>query len=263
MRRIALKVEYQGTHYHGWQRQSGVRSLQQTLEEGLCSVLRHEVELTCAGRTDKGVHARAQIVHLNTPTSRDLKALVVGTNVFLPKDIRVVGAKELGSHSDFHARYSATARQYQYWIFNRSVHAPLVQDRALWMKYPLCEGLMHQAVQYLIGEHDFEALRSSECQSTSPFRCVHSARVDRVSADWVCFQIEANAFLHHMVRNIVGLLLQIGQGFRPPEWVLDVLASRDRRCAGVTAPPEGLYLTGVRYPEHFGLWSPEARWAIF
>ncbi len=249
LRRVALWIEYVGTQYHGWQRQDGVCSIQETLECALEKILCHPVLLHCAGRTDKGVHAQKQIVHFDTLSSRKIDALVFGTNVFLPPDIRVLKAWEVSL--DFHARYSALSRRYQYKILNRAVSSPILHQRALWFKYPLEIAPMHQAAQSLLGEQDFSALRGSECQSKTPWRCVYQASVTRsqIDPDHVIFDIEANAFLHHMVRNIVGMLLPIGQLHKPPEALAEVLKTQDRRQAGVTAPPEGLYLVDVKYPE--------------
>ncbi|MAM88973.1 MAG: tRNA pseudouridine(38-40) synthase TruA [unclassified Hahellaceae] len=249
--RIALVVAYQGSLYHGWQAQlSDHDTVQGALQKALSRVAAHDVALSCAGRTDAGVHATAQVVHFDTLASRSPHAWVAGTNHFLPPDIVVRWAGPVST--EFHARYSATAREYRYVILNQTVPPAQRHRQSTWIHYPLDEQRMHHAAQLLLGTHDFSALRAAECQSKTPVRELHSINVSR-HGDYVLLQLRANAFLHHMVRNITGTLLPIGEGTRPVSWISEVLASRDRRCAGITAPAHGLYLVGVDYPAHFCL----------
>ncbi|GAA3954970.1 tRNA pseudouridine(38-40) synthase TruA [Allohahella marinimesophila] len=196
------------------------------------------------------MHATAQVVHFDTTSLRSPHAWVAGTNHFLPPDIVVRWAGPVST--EFHARYSATAREYRYVILNQTVPPAQRYRQSTWIHYPLNERRMHDAAQLLVGTHDFSALRAAECQSKTPVRQLHSIDVSR-HGDYILLQLRANAFLHHMVRNITGTLLPIGEGTRPVAWVSDVLASKDRRCAGITAPAHGLYLVGVDYPDAFGL----------
>lgn len=248
--RIALGVEYQGAGFQGWQRQKRGRSVQQCVEAALAKVADHEVEIYCAGRTDAGVHARHQVVHFDTLASRTPRSWVLGTNVNLPFDVNLLWAQEV--RPDFHARYSAQARTYRYQILNRCVRSALWHQRATWCHQSLNADLMHQAGQALIGEHDFSSYRAQGCQSKTPVRRVISLDVRRED-DLVIIEIRANAFLHHMVRNIAGVLMTIGRGERPLDWAGEILAQRNRTKGGVTAPPDGLYLLGVDYPDTWGL----------
>jgi len=204
----------------------------------------------CAGRTDAGVHASAQVVHFDTDADRSERGWRLGTNSNLPDDVSVAWIREVPGH--FHARYSAVARSYRYLILNRESRSALAFGRATWERRPLDAERMHSAAQVLIGEHDFSAFRAIECQAKSPLRHVERLEVTR-DAEWLTLAITANAFLHHMVRNVAGLLMSVGQGESPPERVATVLASRDRKTNAATAPPDGLYLAGVRYPAEFGL----------
>jgi tRNA pseudouridine38-40 synthase len=258
MARIAIGVEYDGSAYAGWQQQSHARSVQAELERALGRVADHEVRLTAAGRTDAGVHALLQVAHFDTTTSRPLQAWVRGGTAESPDDVSVLWALEVPE--SFHARFSALARSYTYRILERPVRPALERSRACWMRRPLDAQAMHEAAQVLAGEHDFSAFRAAECQSSTPVRRVEAIAVER-RADVVEIRVTANAFLHHMVRNIVGTLLAVGVGDQQRGWVAEVLAARDRRCAGVTAPPQGLYFAGVRYAPEFGLpsWPPGFR----
>ncbi len=249
--RVALGIQYDGAGFRGWQAQpAGSRTVQATLERALAGVADHPVGLTCAGRTDAGVHAAGQVAHFDTRAVRPTRAWVRGGNAHLPPDISLSWACEVPD--DFHARFSASARRYRYLIYNHPQRSALWRTRAAWHYQPLDAARMRAAGQALVGEHDFSAFRAAGCQARHPIRDVLELVVWR-RGDGVLLEIEANAFLHHMVRNIVGVLLAIGVGDRPVEWAAEVLAGRDRTQAGVTAPAEGLYLLAVRYPPRFGL----------
>lgn len=247
MPRIAIQVEYQGTAYCGWQRQKHCDSVQQNLETALSEIANETIDLHCAGRTDTGVHAVGQIAHFDTKSTRPGKAWVQGVNTKLPYDIRVVWASELGQNDDFHARFSAIARQYRYVIFNRQVHSAVLANRVTWENRMLDEKKMHQAAQALIGEQDFSSFRAAGCQAAHAQREVQSVAVSR-SGHFVFVDIQANAFLHHMVRNIVGTLMEVGRGEKSIEWVAELLAKQDRTLAGITAPADGLYFLNALYP---------------
>lgn len=246
--RFALGVEYQGSAYCGWQYQDHCDSVQKHLQTALTSIANETIDVHCAGRTDTGVHAIGQIVHFDTRVDRPEKAWVQGVNTQLPADIRVSWVKPVAE--DFHARFSAIARQYRYVIFNRSVHSAVLANRVTWERHPLDEGLMHQAAQRLIGEQDFSSFRAAGCQASHARREVQTVRVSRQD-DFVFVDIQANAFLHHMVRNIVGTLLEVGRHERPPEWVAELLSMQDRTQAGMTAPADGLYFVNALYPSEF------------
>ena len=246
--RIALRVEYDGSQYHGWQAQQSLRTVQLHLETALSKVANHPVEVICAGRTDTGVHATHQIVHFDTENHRSLRGWVHGTNTSLPKDVSVKHAYNVPE--SFHARYSATHRRYRYVIYNSSIRPALLRSHVAWQYRHLEQALMHQAAQSLVGEHDFTSFRSVECQSNSPMRDVKSIKVFR-NNQYVVIDIVANAFLHHMVRNIAGVLIAVGSGRQGPEYVKQVLQAKDRRMGAETASPYGLYLVGVTYPESF------------
>ena len=248
--RVALGIEYDGTSYNGWQRQKNGIGVQQRLEEALAAVANDDVEVTCAGRTDTGVHASGQVVHFDTSAERSDRGWLLGANTNLPPDINVSWAKRVSE--EFHARFSATGRSYRYVILNRLQRSALHRHRAWWVHQPLDERRMHAAAQQLVGEHDFSAYRAAGCQSGSPMREVTAITVSR-EGDWVFLDVSANAFLMHMVRNITGTLATIGQGEQRLDWALDVLESRDRKSGGVTAPPHGLTLVAVEYPADFAI----------
>jgi len=250
MTRFAVGLEYDGTAYAGWQAQRGVPSIQELAEKAFARVADAPVELVCAGRTDAGVHARLQVAHFESAAVRPLRGWVLGANTYLPRDISVAWVVPVPAH--FHARYSAEARTYRYFIFNRNVRSALAERRAAHIHRPLDAERMRESARWLIGEHDFSAFRSSECQAKSTVRRLTQLAVER-DGDWVAIQVTANAFLHHMVRNIAGLLIAVGQGEREPQWAREVLESRDRTKGHVTAPPEGLYFWSVDYPAAFGL----------
>jgi len=248
--RIALGIEYDGTGFFGWQRLTHGPSLQAEVESALSFVADHPVEVTCAGRTDAGVHARCQVVHFDTHAERDPRAWVLGATTRLPHAVAVLWARAMPD--DFHARFSARARRYRYVILNRAIRPALDARFMSWERLPLDADAMHAAAQALVGEHDFSAFRAIACQATHARRAVHALAVRRVG-DHVIVEIEANAFLHHMVRNIVGSLLEVGRGERSREWIAQLLQGRDRALAGATAPPQGLTFLGPRYPAQWGL----------
>ncbi|MDX1442389.1 MAG: tRNA pseudouridine(38-40) synthase TruA [Gammaproteobacteria bacterium] len=248
--RIAFGIEYDGSDYSGWQWQPHAKSVQETLEKAAAKVANHEVNLTCAGRTDAGVHALCQVAHFDTDADRSERSWVLGVNSNLPKSINILWARRMPD--DFHARYSAIGRSYRYVILNRWTRSAIDADRVTWCYHRLDAERMHEAAQYLIGEHDFSSFRAVACQSKSPMRCVEEISVQR-DGNRVVMHVRANAFLHHMVRNIAGVLMTIGKGDRPVEWVKEVLEARDREQGGVTAAPHGLYFLKAHYPEKFTL----------
>ncbi len=250
MTRIALGIEYDGSRFSGWQVQAGTRTVQGCLEEALSRVADHPVRVVCAGRTDAGVHALGQVVHFDSTVRRAPHAWIFGTNTHLPSDVCVRWAQEVPE--DFHARYQALRRHYRYVIYNHRVRPAIGAARVAWDYRPLAVEAMRAGARHLLGEHDFSAYRACACQAKSPVRTVYRLEVTR-RGDHVLIDIEANAFLHHMVRNIAGVLMAIGAGERPPQWSREVLELRDRRLGGVTAPPGGLYFMRVWYPESYGL----------
>lgn len=228
----------------------GTRTVQQELERALSVVADEHIQVVCAGRTDTGVHATQQVVHFDTHSSRPDKAWVLGVNAHLPDDVACLWSRPVAN--DFSARFTATARQYRYIILNRPARPALLNKRVHWRHGQVNIAAMHEAAQVLVGEQDFSAFRSSMCQAEHARRCINYVRVSR-QGDYIYVDIEANAFLHHMVRNIVGSLLMIGTGEQPGEWIAQLLAGRDRTVAGPTASAQGLYLVKVTYPEHCGL----------
>ncbi len=248
--RIALAIEYDGTDFFGWQRLSHGPSVQGAVESALSFVAAHAVDVTCAGRTDAGVHARRQIVHFDSEAERSERAWALGTNSQLPPTVAVLWA--LGVSEDFHARYSARARRYRYTILNRPIRPALDARRVAWERVPLDIAAMQTASRALIGEHDFSAFRTIACQARSTMRNVHEISIAR-SGDEIAIEIQANAFLHHMVRNIVCSLLPIGRGVQREAWLSELLAGRDRAKAGPTAPAAGLTFIGPRYPAQWNL----------
>jgi tRNA pseudouridine38-40 synthase len=248
--RVAVGIEYDGAAFHGWQRQSHCRAVQPEVEAALSAVAGHPVSLTIAGRTDAGVHARAQVAHFDCAALRTERGWVLGGNSSLPPTVSLRWARAVPAH--FHARYSAVARTYRYFILNRPVRSALAAGRCHVVFPPLDTGPMQAAARLLEGEHDFSAFRAAECQAHSPVRRLESLRVWR-EGDWVRVEARANAFLHHMVRNIVGLLLLVGRGAAPAERAREQLESRDRRAGAPTAPADGLYFWQAHYPPQFGL----------
>jgi tRNA pseudouridine38-40 synthase len=246
--RFALCIEYDGSHFHGWQAQLHARSVQQDLESALAKVANHCLRVVCAGRTDTGVHALGQVVHFDSNAEREERSWLLGGNVNLPRDISIAWVKR--AHKNFHARFSAVSRRYRYVIVNRETRFSLLDQKVTWIRQALDVRKMDSAAQFLVGEHDFSSFRASQCQAKHPVRTVHSISVSR-SAEFIYLDIIANAFLHHMVRNIAGVLISIGKGERSISWVFELLRLRDRRAGGVTAPPDGLYLIGVGYPKKY------------
>jgi len=249
--KFALGIEYCGKAYHGWQSQAGdIDTIQARVEHALGIVADEEVSVICAGRTDTGVHASSQIIHFESTSNRKSKAWVFGTNSNLPDDISVQWSKSVVP--DFHARYSATSRKYSYLIYNHNVRSALYAGYLTREIRPLDEAAMHEAGQYLLGENDFTSFRAAGCQSKSPMRNVMAVDVRR-RGQLVIIDIVANAFLHHMVRNIAGLLMDIGAGEKDPAEARAILQARDRTQSSKTAAPDGLYLSGVSYPSRFEL----------
>ncbi|MGX9461557.1 tRNA pseudouridine(38-40) synthase TruA [Shewanella sp. A14] len=248
--RVALGIEYDGSGFFGWQRQAEVDSVQSQLEKALKYVANEPIDVFCAGRTDAGVHGTGQVVHFDTNAQRPMTAWTLGVNANLPDCIAVRWAKEVDD--SFHARFSATARRYRYVIYNHQLRPGILRSGVSHYHGDINENLMHQAAQLLLGEHDFTSFRAIHCQSKTPFRNVHQVNVTRQGM-YVMIDIQANAFLHHMVRNIVGSLLEIGLGNQPIEWITQLLALKDRNQAAATAKPNGLYLVDVTYPEQYQL----------
>lgn len=248
--RFALGLEYDGSGFAGWQSQRHARGVQSVLEAALSAVADHPVTVHAAGRTDAGVHAAIQVVHFDTTAVRTERGWTLGANTHLPEAVCALWARAVPER--FHARYSALARIYRYVILNRLSRAALLHHRVCWVRYALDHERMHAAAQALVGEHDFSSFRDAECQSRTPVRRLGAITVER-AADVITITVTANAFLHHMVRNIAGVLIAIGRGQRPVEWCADVLAARQRTQAGVTAVPDGLYFAGVRYPAQLQL----------
>lgn len=250
--RIALGVEYDGSDFAGWQKQADpdLPTIQQQLESALSQIADSTIELTCAGRTDRGVHATGQVVHFDCEINRGDKAWVTGTNSLLPSTIRVKWSQQV--RNDFHARFSALARRYLYLIYDGPIAPALLSRQLTHHRQKLDLEAMENAAVCLIGEQDFTSYQAAGCQSKSSHRCVHWLRVMRKNR-FIVIDIQANAFLQHMVRNIVGMLFEVGEGERDPSWAGELLALKDRTAGGVTAPATGLYLVSVTYPEESGL----------
>ncbi len=248
--RVALIIEYDGTEYHGWQEQTGLNTVQGALESAISSVADHDVKIVCAGRTDTGVHATNQVIHFDSQNTRNVRAWIYGVNSSLPKDICVKWGREVSE--DFHARYKATSRSYRYVIFNSPIRPALIRSNVTWQYRQLDHELMDKAAQDLVGEHDFTSFRSVECQSNHPYRKIIKICVKR-NNNIITIDVTANAFLHHMVRNIAGVLMAIGSGRKPVDWAKEVLMSKDRKLGAETASPYGLYLVGVSYPKEFNI----------
>lgn len=245
--RYAARVEYDGTEYHGWQYQNEtLPTVQLVVERALSNVANHFVRVTCAGRTDTGVHASGQIIHFDSDADRSERAWTFGANANLPHDVAIHWIKPVTD--DFHARFSAIARRYLYTIYNQPIRPALLRSTVTWQCLPLDESLMQLAANALLGEHDFSSFRASHCQAKSPIKTIEFLNVHR-QADRVTLDIKANAFLHHMVRNIAGTLMAIGSGKQPVSWVKDLLEAKNRADAGVTASGSGLCLSEIFYPE--------------
>jgi tRNA pseudouridine38-40 synthase len=248
--RYALGIEYEGTGFSGWQRLSQGASVQGALESALTFVAAHPVEVVCAGRTDAGVHASGQVVHFDSDAPRSDYAWLMGGNSRLPASVAILWVQPVAV--EFHARFSARARRYRYRLLNRRVRPGLLARFQAWESRPLDAAAMQLAAQDLRGEHDFSAFRTAQCQAPNPRRDLQEISVRREGEE-LLIEVQANAFLHHMVRNIVGSLMLVGRGERPVEWIGEVLRGRDRSVAGPTAPAAGLTFLGPRYPREFGL----------
>ena len=251
--KFAAAIEYDGTAYYGWQSQPHAKNIQDCVEKALSAVADHEVDVVCAGRTDTGVHAVGQVIHFNTDANRDERSWLLGINSILPSDIAITWLRAVSD--EFHARYSAKARYYRYIIRDQWLRPAISRHRAAWIKEKLEVSVMQQAATLLQGKHDYSAFRSAACQSHTPIREIYDISLTRAHK-YIYLDIKANAFLHHMVRNIVGTLLEIGTGNHEPAWAAEVLEKRDRSIAGVTAPAHGLYLVGIDYPEEFSVPGP-------
>lgn len=251
--RIALGIEYDGSQFAGWQMQKhGTRTVQECVEKALSIVADEEIQVVCAGRTDTGVHATGQVVHFDCNSSRPDRAWILGVNTHLPDDVASIWA--INVNDEFSARFTATARQYRYVILNRQARSAVLNKKVTWKRGELNVESMHQAAQAFIGEQDFSSFRSSACQAEHAMRNVHWIKVTR-EADFIYIDIEANAFLHHMVRNIVGSLMMVGRGEKPVQWIAELMSVKDRKQAGPTAAADGLYLVKVTYPETTGIES--------
>lgn len=250
MARIVLGLEYCGAAYEGWQTQVHGRTVQDNLTPAVIAIAGETVQLQCAGRTDAGVHAAVQVAHFDTCAKRPLTAWVRGVNAHLPAGIAVNWAREVDD--SFHARFSALSRRYRYVLLNRPVRSALLYGRVGWYHAPLDVGAMQRAAAFLVGVHDFSAFRAAQCQAYSPVRDLRLAQIT-AQGEWIVFDFEANAFLHHMIRNLVGALLHVGKGAAAPAWIGDLLGMRDRRLAPPTFAPDGLYLAGVTYPDDWNL----------
>lgn len=249
--RIALGIEYDGSGFCGWQLQGpGVRTVQGAVEAAVAKVADRPVRVHCAGRTDTGVHATGQVVHFDTYKVRSEHSWVFGSNANLPRDAAVLWARPVAD--GFHARFSAQRRRYRYVIYSRPVRPTFLRGRVAWDFRPLDPGPMAEAAGHLLGRHDFNAYRAVACQARHPVRTLYRLDV-QCQGEVIVIDVEADGFLHHMVRNIAGVLMTIGAGEREPDWAREVLETRDRTLGGVTAPPDGLYLTGVDYPAAYAL----------
>lgn len=246
MARIALGIAYDGQPWQGWQTQPHGQTIQDTLERALCAFVGAKTSTVCAGRTDTGVHGLNQVIHLDASVDRTVESWMRGTNAHLPASISVQWAQVVPS--DFHARFSATARTYSYVILNTRVRHPLWQGRAGWVFQPLDVNAMQQAALALLGEHDFSSFRSSQCQAKTPIRTMLALQVSQ-HGPRIIVRLKANAFLHHMVRNILGALIQVGQGRESVDFIAQLLTAKDRTQGAPTFSPDGLYLTDVTYPD--------------
>ena len=250
MVRIALGIEYNGAGFSGWQSQAQGNTVQDVVEKAIAAINGRPLRVVCAGRTDTGVHALGQVVHFDTDVERPETAWVRGVNAHLPPNVAVCWSREVDT--EFHARFSARSRAYRYVLLNRAVRPALLSGRVGWYHRPLALEAMRAAAACLIGEHDFSAFRAAECQAKTPVKHLYRADIER-QGDCIVFDFQANAFLHHMIRNLVGSLVYIGQGKHPPQWLAELLAARDRTRAAPTFDPAGLYFAGVEY---------DARWRL-
>lgn len=247
-----MGVEYNGADFQGWQTQAGskARTVQTTVETAISTVANHPISIYCAGRTDAGVHAVEQVIHFDTNATRSSRSWIMGSNANLPSDINIKWAQKVTD--DFHARFRATGRHYRYIILNRPIRSALEYQKALWIHYPLDETTMQTAALDLIGKHDFSSYRAAGCQAKNSIRTVKYLNIKR-SNEFIFIEIGADAFLYHMVRNIVGVLITIGRGDKPISWAFDIMNLKNRALGGITAPPQGLYLIKIDYPSYFGI----------
>ncbi len=250
MKRIVLGVEYDGTNFSGWQFQPALRTIQDELEKAISKIAGDKIRITCAGRTDAGVHAIGQVIHFDTNADRPESAWILGVKTNLPDDITIAWVKEVSP--EFSARFSAVERHYCYLINTSQVNSSINRHRMLWYPKLLDVSAMQEAAQYLLGKHDFSSFRAAGCQSNSPVRSINEILISRQQSV-IRIDVKANAFLHHMIRNIVGTLLSIGHLKKSPTWMKEVLAAKDRKAADTTAASNGLYFMHVRYPEEFNL----------
>jgi len=246
--RIAALIEYDGSNFSGWQWQDDAPSIQEAVEKALSRVADEPIRVTVAGRTDAGVHASAQVIHFDTQAARSEHSWLRGTNSNLPPEVALLWAGAVDP--EFHARFSATGRVYRYVILNRAIRPTYLAGRVTHEYRPLDAARMQTAARQLVGTHDFSSFRAMQCQAKSPMRDLRRLDVTR-HGEFVVIEAAANAFLHHMIRNLAGVLMDIGAGEKEPAWAKEVLAARDRTVGGITAPPDGLYLTAIEYPERF------------
>ena len=254
--RLAMGIEYDGSEFLGWQIQKQEPTVQGCLERAMARVADQRIRVHCCGRTDTGVHALCQVAHFDTNAERSERSWVLGVNRYLPRGISVLWLRVVDD--EFHARFSAFARTYRYRIFNRQVRPALGARYTSWYRKPLDAEAMNSAAQVLLGEHDFSSFRAAACQARHPVREIHRIEVRRNEQE-IHIEVTANGFLYHMVRNIAGSLMAIGSGARPQAWLGELLQCRDRKKAAATAPPQGLYFVGARFPEHYALpgWNME------
>ncbi|WOD07279.1 tRNA pseudouridine(38-40) synthase TruA [Marinomonas sp. GJ51-6] len=250
-KKVVLVVEYNGSAYKGWQAQKfGVPSVQENLEKALAVITNHPVKVICAGRTDSGVHASAQVVHFETDVERNERAWTLGVNTYLPSDISVVAARNVSD--DFHARFSAVSRRYRYVIYSSDLRPAILAKGVTWTYKKLDADVMKEAAKVFLGTHDFTSFRAVGCQANTPIRTVLNFNVQKLG-QYIVLDVRANAFLHHMIRNFAGVLMTIGAGEKPISWAKDVLEAKDRCQGGITAPPDGLYFVDAQYPEPFNV----------
>ena len=257
IKRLILGVQYDGSCWHGWQTQPNGKTIQDVLEKALCLFAKSPITTVCAGRTDAGVHAIEQVVHFDTHLDRTMYSWVNGVNAFLPASIVIRWVKEVAlsdpdTQDNFHARFSAYARTYHYVLYNNPIRSPMWSQRAGWVFRSLDVERMRQAAKHLIGEHDFSAFRAASCQAKSPVKFMYDIQIRR-QGELIIFSLRANAFLHHMVRNIVGAFIFVGTGKKEPEWVANILGNRDRSLSAPTFMPDGLYLAKVEYDKKWDL----------
>jgi len=248
--KIALGIEYDGSIFNGWQRQNHGHGVQEDVEKALSIVANHDVKVICAGRTDTGVHGLGQVIHFETSAQRSEHSWVAGANANLPRSVSVHWAKPV--NDEFHARFSALSRTYQYIILDQPVRPAVLSKRVTWDYRSLDVNRMKQAAEYFLGKHDFSSFRAVACQASSPIRTISMLEISR-EGKFICIEIQANAFLQHMVRNIAGVLMTVGCGEKEPRWAQQVLKFRDRTLGGITAPPHGLYFKSVEYPAEFDI----------